>query len=71
MRHVMLSRDSDVGIWDLTNLGFSKKVIAQLKDRERQVMAVGQIVLVSDDPLPGGVESGDFIEFECGRIDLW
>jgi hypothetical protein len=71
VKYAFLSRDSEVGIWNIKNLGMSKKVIAQLEDVEQQILLVGQIALVADYALPGGVKRGDIIELECGRIDLW
>ncbi len=70
MKYAFLSRDSEVGIWNIKNPGMSKKVIAQLEDVEQQILLVGQIVLVADDALPLCVLRGVFIEFDCVRFDM-
>jgi hypothetical protein len=71
IRNAMLVDQVAPGIWNLTENGLGRKVIAELSDVSDQLLKVGGIVLVVEDRLPGGLEQGNFIQFECARIDLW
>lgn len=72
IKNVMLCEsDSTVGIWDTEKPGLSRKVIAKVIDISEQLVAVGGISLLIEDYLPGGIDTGDLIEFRCGRIDIW
>jgi hypothetical protein len=63
--------ESPVGIWNTEKPGLSRKVIARVINASEHLVAVGGIKLLIDDYLPGGINTGDLIEFKCGRIDLW
>lgn len=67
----MISDQTTVGIWNLSETTPEQKVVAKIIDINTQVVAVGDIHMVVDDFLPGGLETGNIIEFECARIDLW
>ncbi len=71
IRNAMIVGDATVGIWNLTDDGLGRKVIAELTDVSNQQLKVGGITLVVDEHLPGGLEQGNLVEFECARIDLW
>lgn len=71
IRNALLVDDVAPGIWNLTDDGLGRKVIAELIDVSKQLLKVGDIVLVVDEYLPGGLEHGNLVEFECARIDLW
>lgn len=67
----MISDKSTLGIWNISETKLERKVIAKIVDISNQIFAVGDILLTIDDFLPGGLENGNIIEFECARIDLW
>lgn len=71
IRNAMMVKDAAPGIWNLTDDGLGRKVIAELTDVSKQLLKVGGIVLVVEEYLPGGLELENFIEFDCARIDLW
>lgn len=71
IRNAVLSDNVAPGIWNLTDDGLGRKVIAEITNVSKQLLKVGGIVLVVEEYLPGGLEQGNLIEFECARIDLW
>jgi hypothetical protein len=71
IRNAILVDNAAPGIWNLTDGGLGRKVIAELTDVSKQLLKVGGIVLVVEEYLPGGLEQGNLVEFECARIDLW
>lgn len=71
IRNAMLVDDVVPGIWSLTDESLGRKVIAELIDVPKQLLKVGGILLVVEEYLPGGLEQGNLVEFECARIDLW
>lgn len=71
IKDAMLSEKSELGIWKINETGLGRKIVAELIDVAKQVLAVGGITLIVDEYLPGGLERGNLIEFECARIDLW
>lgn len=71
IKNMMLSRQLEIGIWKSSEKGLGRRVVAQLVDLSNQLLAVGGIILIVDEYLPGGLEEGNLIEFECARIDLW
>jgi hypothetical protein len=71
VQKAMLVKNTEPGIWQLNNNGLERKVIAELIDVSKKLLMVGNIMLVVDDYLPGGLEQGDLVELECARIDLW
>ncbi len=71
IKHPMLFNDVSPAISNLTSEGLGRRVIAELIDITEQILKVGGIILVVDECLPGGLQRGDFVEFECARIDLW
>lgn len=68
---VMLSDLAAVEIKKVADDGLRQKVVARLVDVSKQLLAAGEINLVVDEYLPGGLQDGDMVEFECARIDLW
>ncbi|MET1069745.1 MAG: hypothetical protein ABWY28_17190 [Pseudomonas prosekii] len=71
IKNAIISDKSTLGVWNVSETKLEKKVIAKILDITNQIVAVGDISLIIDDYLPGGLENGDIIEFECARIDLW
>jgi hypothetical protein len=71
IQNAMLVDNVAPGIWNLTHDSLGRKVIAELTDVSKQLLKVGGILLVVDEHLPGGLEPGNLVEFECARIDLW
>jgi len=71
IRNTMLVDNAAPSIWNLTDEGLGRKVIAELIDVSKQLLKVGGIVLVVEEYLAGGLEQGNLVDFECARIDLW
>jgi hypothetical protein len=71
IRNAMLSRESETGIWNINKLGLGRRVVAELTNSSSNLLRVGDIKLFVDGHLPGGIQNGDIVEFECARIDLW
>lgn len=71
IKNAMISDKSTLGVWNISDIKLERKVIAKIVDITNQMIAVGDILMVIDDFLPGGLENGNIIEFECARIDLW
>lgn len=72
MKNAMRCKDlSKVGIWNIQEQGLSRKIIGKVSNASEQIVTVGEIAMIIDDYLPGGIMTGDLIEFECARIDLW
>ncbi|MBS9426473.1 hypothetical protein [Photorhabdus caribbeanensis] len=57
------------GIIKNQNDTFSQFVIAELLDRNSNLVKVGNIVIELDEPIPNDISSGEIISFGCGRID--
>lgn len=71
LRHACLDAGAKVGIRKVTQAGLAQQVTARVSDLDKGLLAVGGLQLCVEDVLPGGVQTGDIISFECGRIDLW
>lgn len=71
IRNAMLSDQATLGVWNISDTKLDQKVVAKIVNIVDQIVAIGDIHMVIDDPLPGGFETGSVIEFECARIDLW
>lgn len=70
-KHVMLSADDEQELRPLSTGRLSHKVTAKIQDLRSKRLSVGGIELIMDDYLPGGIQDGDTIEFECARLDIW
>ena len=71
IQKAMLVENAEPGIWNMTEHGLERKIIAKLTDVSKKILEVGNILLVVDEHLPGGLEQGNLVEIECARIDLW
>ena len=71
IRNARIADNVGLGIWNVTDTGLGRRVVAELIDPTSHMFEVGGITLVVDDHLPGGLVQGNIIEFECARIDLW
>ena len=71
IRNAMLVENASPGIWNITENGLGRRVIAELTDVSKQLFMVRGIALVVDEYLPSGLEQGSLVKFECARIDLW
>ena len=70
-KKIMISTAGECGFELQVNGGLAQKIIAVLQDLQSRRLSVGGIELVLDDYVPGGIQTGDMIEFECARIDVW
>lgn len=71
IRHAMLSDQRQVVIKKVADSELMQNVVARVLDAAKQILAVGGLTLIVEDYLPGGLQNGDMIQFECARIDLW
>ena len=71
IQKAMLVENAEPGIWNITENGLERKIIAKVADVSKQILEVGSILFVVDEYLPGGLEQGNLVEIECARIDLW
>lgn len=71
VHEAMLSVQTELGIKQIAEGSLGQKVIAKVIDVPEQLLEVGGIRLVVDDPLPSGLVLRSTIQFECARIDLW
>jgi hypothetical protein len=71
IQSAMRSDTTKVEISSDFNGGLERKVVARISDLSKRLLEVGGISLIVDEDLPGGLALGDYIEFECARIDLW
>ncbi|WP_223512842.1 hypothetical protein [Pseudomonas sp. GL-B-19] len=71
IKNAMISDKFLLGIWSTNNEKLERKVVAKIVDIKNQIIAVGDICMIIDDLLPGGLENGNVIEFKCARVDLW
>ena len=70
-KNIMLSTTEEQSIELQVNGGLAHRVIATIEELKSKRLIVGKIELILDDYIPGGIQSGDIIEFECARIDIW
>lgn len=51
---------------------FNYLVEGKIIDKKLQLIKIGGITIdISDSYLPNDINEGDYISFECERIDLW
>ncbi|MBP6104281.1 MAG: hypothetical protein KBD23_05280 [Gammaproteobacteria bacterium] len=51
---------------------FEHDCIAQVVDRSKELVRVGDLLIVLDETLPIGCDDRTFVQFSCGRLDvLW
>ena len=71
IRNAMLKEGGALGFWKIDAVGLAQRVVAKVTNFREGLLSVGGIDLIADDPLPGGIQDGDFIEIECARVDMW
>lgn len=49
---------------------YQHRGVARVVDKDRGLIEIGGLRLEESVPLPGGIETGSVVEFECARIDL-
>ncbi len=49
---------------------YQHRGVARVVDAARGLLEIGGLRLEEATPLPGGIEAGSLVEFECARIDL-
>jgi hypothetical protein len=70
-KNIMLSTAEEQGMELQVEGGLAHRVTAVFQDLQRRRLIVGGIELILDDYVPGGIQAGDMINFECARIDVW
>lgn len=71
VRNAMLTGALHAAIQKVDAGGLAQRIVAKVENWKEGHLSVGNIQLIADDPLPGGVQNGDFVELECARIDYW
>ena len=46
-------------------------IIAKMVNTPQGLCAVGGIEFEIEEHIPGGIQDGDIIQFNCARVDLW
>lgn len=67
---LMLSSETKSRLESVREDSLGHRGITQVVDAREGLLAVGKITLQVTGYLPGGISSGDMVEFECARIDL-
>lgn len=70
-KNIMLSDHAVPEITKISESSLSQRIVAQLIDGPSKMLAVGEIKLVLEEYLPGGIVEGNFVQFTCARVDLW
>lgn len=70
-KNIMLSNAEEQSMEFQVEGQLAHRVTAVLQDLHSKRLVVGGIELILDDYVPGGIQVGDMIEFECARIDVW
>ncbi|WAC71214.1 hypothetical protein OU995_16625 [Roseateles sp. SL47] len=70
-KNIMRSAAEEQSIELQVEGGLAHKVTGIFKDSQSKRIIVGGIEMVLDDYIPGGLQVGDMIDFECARIDVW
>lgn len=68
-KNIMIAREHEFKINKLHDY-YSYKLQGQLLDVEWNLFAVGDIIIKLDGYIPKDIINGDYIEFECVRVDL-
>jgi hypothetical protein len=71
IKNAMRAESGDFGFRKLRSDGLAQRIVAKVANFRYGRLAVGNIELIADDPLPGGIQDGDLIELECARVDMW
>lgn len=50
---------------------FSHYCVARVLKMEEAIVAIGEILIELDVPIPSWANEGDLVEFKCGRLDIW
>uniref|UniRef100_A0A0C1NA65 Uncharacterized protein n=1 Tax=Tolypothrix bouteillei VB521301 TaxID=1479485 RepID=A0A0C1NA65_9CYAN len=66
---VVLSNEETLGFRRIRDT-FRHEVYARVTDATLGIVSVGSIRLELDTPLPGGIVTGDSINFFCDRVDV-
>lgn len=68
-KNIMIAREHEFKINKLQDY-YSYKLQGKLLDAERNLFAIGDIIIKLDGYIPKDIINGDYIELECVRIDL-
>lgn len=50
---------------------FEYNISGCVMDKDKGIIKVGNFFIEVDEPLPRDIKKGDFISFQCDRLDLW
>lgn len=68
---IMIAPHMAPGIWEIAEGSLQRRVVAEFIDRTRGLFRVGDFEIIVDEYLPGGLDIGANVEFQCARIDIW
>ena len=69
VENLMLSNKQEFRIDNIKN--FQHKIIARIINFDEDLVEVGDIHIKLDDNIPSWAKDGDYIEFNCSRLDIW
>lgn len=69
LRSIMLS-DRELGIAAPSD-GHPRRLVARVLTLDPLTVGVGRFRFEIDDYAFAGIQSGDIVQIECGRVDLW
>ena len=70
LRSVMLSEGLELGIAQPSE-GHPRRLVATVVTLDPLTVGVGRFRFEIDDYAFGGIQVGDIVQIECGRMDLW
>lgn len=68
---IMISTKSNGDILLINQNGLQQHCTAQIMSIEFGLVKIGNISIIIEEVMPLGVYQGDFIEFNCARLDVW
>jgi len=67
--HIVKSANTEYRIEKLSGI-FDYSLTGKLIDKVRSIIAIGHISIEIDGYIPNDIDVGEFIDFQCARLDL-
>jgi len=71
VKNVVLTVEENTSLTRVSRSSFAYKIVAKVLDPKQALVSIDGFKVELDERIPAGVNSGDFIGFECSRLDLW